>query len=163
MGQVDPTWAVGGGLQLIFFFFFIFQVLQENLATHSVYMSGQSTTGNNRTQWQVAKLNLTTSDTNSGSLIIIASNFELGEAPPEPGTDDDVFLAIDDIILTLCLPCDYDSLGDVGSISVDGPKRIDISLRLVTQYQFNASSTVCPNETFTFAIESGESNDQKVR
>lgn len=92
----------------------------------------------------------------SGSLIIIASNFDLGEAAPEPGSEfDDVFLAVDDIILTLCLPCDYDSLGDVGAINVDGPERIQVSLRLADHYQINASSPVCPNETFAYAIESG--------
>ena len=130
------------------------EVLQANLAIHSIFMPSQSMA--NQTQWERAHLDFNTSDTYSGSLVIIASNFELGEAAPEPGSDsDDVFLAIDDIILTLCLPCDYDSLGDVGSVIVDGPERIDVSLRLVHQYQFNASSSVCPNETFTYAIESG--------
>ena len=130
------------------------EVLQENLATHPVFMSSQSTS--NETQWQRAQLNFNTSDVYSGSLVIIVSNFDLGEAAPEPGSEaDDVFLAIDDITLTLCLPCDYDSLGDVGSISVDGPENIDVSLRLVDHYQLNASSPVCPNETFAYAIESG--------
>ena len=130
------------------------EVLQENLATHPVFMSSPST--GNETQWQRARLNLNTSDVYSGSLVIIASNFDLGEAAPEPGSEtDDVFLAVDDIILTLCLPCDYDSLGDVGAINVDGPERIEVSLRLVDHYQINASSPVCPNETFAYAIESG--------
>ena len=127
------------------------EVLQENLATHPVFTSSLNETG-----WQRAQLNFNTSDMYSGSLVIIASNFDLGEAAPEPGSEtDDVFLAVDDIILTLCLPCDYDSLGDVGSISVDGPERIDVSLRLIDHYPFNASSPVCPNETFAYAIESG--------
>ena len=131
------------------------EVLQENFASHPIFMSGQSSS--NETQWQRAQLTFNTSDTYSGSLVIIASNFDLGEAAPEPGSDaDDVFLAIDDITLTLCLPCDYDSLGDVGSINVNGPERIDVSLRLVDRYQFNASSPVCPNETFAYAIESGK-------
>lgn len=130
------------------------EVLQENLATHPVFMSSPST--GNETQWQRTQLNFNTSDVYSGSLVIIASNFDLGEAAPEPGSEvDDVFLAVDDIILTLCLPCDYDSLGDVGAINVDGPERIEVSLRLVAHYQFNASSPVCPNETFAYAIASG--------
>jgi hypothetical protein len=130
------------------------EVLQENFATHSIFISSPST--GNETQWQRAQLDFNTSDIYSGSLVIIASNFDLGEAAPEPGSEsDDVFLAIDDIILTLCLPCDYDSLGDVGGINVDGPETIDVSLRLVDHYQFNASSPVCPNETFAYAIESG--------
>ena len=99
-------------------------------------------------------MNLTATQDFNGTLAIVASNIDFGEAPPAPG-EDDVFLAIDGVVLTYCLPCDYDSLGDVGGISVDGPDRIDVALRIVTTYQYNASSSVCPNETFTFTIESG--------
>lgn len=97
-----------------------------------------------------------TSGEYSGALAIVASNSDLGEAAPEPG-EANVFLAIDDILLTYCLPCDYDRLGDVGGITVGGAPGggIDVHLRLVDHYQLNASAQVCPNETFTYRIESG--------
>ena len=101
------------------------------------------------------QVNLNTSDDQTGALAILVSNFDFGEAPPEAGQDD-IFLAVDDVVLTLCLPCDYNSLGDVGGIAVDGPERIDVSLRIVSHYQINASASVCPNETFTYTIESGK-------
>lgn len=127
------------------------EVLQENVGIHSIFMSQNA----NSTHWQRVQINLTTSDDYFGPLAFVVSNFDFGEAIPEPGQDD-IFLAIDDIVLTLCLPCDYDSLGDVGGISVDGPERINVSLRIVDHYQFNASSSVCPNEALTFTIESGK-------
>ena len=127
------------------------EILQENVRIRSIFMP-QNT---NSTQWQRAELNLTTTGNYNGSLAIVASNQDLGEAQLAPG-EDDVFLAVDDIILTYCLPCDYDSLGDVGGIDVDGPERIDVALRVVSTYQYNASSSVCPDETFTFTIESGK-------
>ena len=128
------------------------EVLQENLALHSVFVAQAA----NETRWERAHLTFNTSDDSSGSLIIIVSNFDFGEAAPEPGNND-LILTVDDVVLTLCLPCDYDSLGDVGGITVDGPNRIDVPLRFVEQYQFNASAPACPNETFTFTIESGTS------
>ena len=127
-------------------------VLQQNLAEHSIFVTQNA----NVSRWERAQVSVNTSEEFTGALAIVASNFDFGEALPDAG-EDDVFLAIDDVVLTYCLPCDYDRLGDVGGITVDGvpDDGIDVGLRLVEHYQFNASAEVCPNETFTFTIESG--------
>lgn len=89
----------------------------------------------------------------ASALYFEASRFDLGEAPLE--SDEEVFLALDNVTLTFCLPCDYDALVEPDAIVVGGPERIDIQLRRLSTYQFNASAPVCPNETLVFTIESG--------
>ena len=129
-------------------------MLQQNLVEHIIFVA--QNTNISQARWEIAQVALNTSEEYSGVLAIETSNFDFGEALPDPG-EEDVFLAIDDVVLTYCLPCDYDRLGDVGGITVDGvpPDGIDVGLRLVQHYQFNASAEVCPNETFVFTIESG--------
>ena len=82
------------------------------------------------------------------------SEFDLGEAILEPD-DTELFIALDNITLTFCLPCDYDTLSEPGGIILSTPERIDIQLRQSTRYRFNASASACPNETLVFTIESG--------
>lgn len=82
------------------------------------------------------------------------SEFDLGEAPPEPG-EIEVFLALDNVTLRFCLPCEYDVLVEPGVITLLGPEMIDIQLRQSTVYQFNATTPICPDETFVFNIEAG--------
>ena len=91
----------------------------------------------------------------ASALYFEVSRFDLGEAPLE--SDEEVFLALDNVTLTFCLPCDYDALVEPDAIIVGGPERIDIQLRRLNAYQFNASAPVCPNETLVFTVESGKS------
>lgn len=88
------------------------------------------------------------------SLFLEVSEFDLGEAPLEL-ENTVLFVALDNVTLTFCLPCDYDSLVEPGTVIVGGPQRLDIQLRLSTVYQFNATSPACPNETLVFTIETG--------
>lgn len=93
------------------------------------------------------------------SIYFEVSHYDMGEAPVE-SDDAEVFLALDNITLTFCLPCDYDALVEPEAILLGGPERIDIQLRRLTTYQFNASTPACPNETLVFTIESGEECNQ---
>lgn len=92
--------------------------------------------------------------TSGSSLYFEASQFDLGEAPLEVAGQE-LFLALDNVTLAFCLPCDYDTLVEPGAIVIGGPQRIDLELRRLTSYRFNASTPVCPNETLLFSIESG--------
>ena len=95
------------------------------------------------------------SASSGSSLYLEASAYDLGEAPLE-SDDQELFLALDNLTLTFCLPCDYDTLTEPGAIIVGGPERVDVQLRTLTTYQFNATTPACPNETLIFSIESGE-------
>lgn len=124
----------------------------------TVYLSQEaanSSVGSNPWESVNYSYNTTSQLVSSGSsLYFEASEFDLGEAPQEL-PNQELFLALDNVTLTFCLPCDYDSLVEPGAIILGGPEMIDLELRRVTSYQFNASTPACPNETLVFTIESG--------
>ena len=112
---------------------------------------------NNPSPWESVNYSYNTTlqlPSSGSSLYFEASDFDLGEAPPELANQE-LFLALDNVTITFCLPCDYDSLVESEAIIVGGPERIDLELRRVTSYQFNASTPACPNETLVFTMESG--------
>ncbi len=73
----------------------------------------------------------------------------------EPGGYD-LFLGLDDISLTFCLPCDYDTLGTPGGLGLVGSNDITIRLRVTSKEVYNGTSSVCPNQPLQYNIESGE-------
>ena len=131
------------------------EVIRENIGVDVVSMSQ----GRNEVEWENAHYQYNSSHFDYSSnrrsrLVIEVSEFDLGEAVIE-NEDVELFLALDNVTLTFCLPCDYNVLVEPGAIIVEGPERIDIQLRQVTHYQFSASASACPNETLIFNIESG--------
>ena len=82
------------------------------------------------------------------------SEYDLGEAVEE-GSDYDLFLGLDGVNLTFCLPCDFDGLSTPGNLVLDAPQNVTVTLRASQSFTLNASSPLCPNETRVFEIESG--------
>ena len=134
-------------------------IILENRGVNTVYISQESANSSlGSDPWDNVSYvyNITSDPPTSGSSVYFeVSQFDLGEAPLEVANQE-VFLALDNVSLTFCLPCDYDSLVEPGAILTGGPQRIDLELRRVTSYQFNASTPACPNETIVFNIESGK-------
>lgn len=127
---------------------------------NTVYISqGTSNSSLDSGLWQSASYQYNSSSLNipssGSSLYFEVSQYDLGEAPLELANVE-LFLALDNVTLTFCLPCDYNVLVEPGAIIVGGPENIDIQLRRLTTYQFNASTPACPNETLVFNIEAGK-------
>ena len=97
--------------------------------------------------------NVTAVPADAGELVIQVSEFDLGEAPPE---DSDLFLALDDVNITFCLPCDFDDLTTPGNLLLSSPSEVAITFGEVNQFTLQASSPLCPTLPLVFAIESGE-------
>ena len=110
----------------------------------------------NTSYWRTASFNYTMSPTPAdlGALVFDVSEYDLGEAAEE-GADYDLFLGLDGVNLTFCLPCDFDSLSTPGNLVLDAPRNITVALRASQSFTLNASSPLCPNETHVFGIESG--------
>ena len=77
------------------------------------------------------------------------SGGELGEAPVEGS----FYLAIDNIIMTYALPCDFSALNIPGNLQISHQSYLDIPLGYVTYVHFTASSTICPNGPFIYVLE----------
>ena len=132
------------------------EVIRFNADSDSVYNFMDSTF--NASVWSKASYNYTSADSTLGGNLMMffrLSSAELGEA--ELLGMPDVFLALDNVTLTFCLPCDYDGLVESGAIIVGGPQEIAVMLRQSVTFQFNATAPACPNETLAFVLESGES------
>lgn len=132
------------------------EVVRENMGVDTVYLgqgAGISTSWEN-VDYRYNSTTSAESASSGSSLYLEASVYDFGEAPLE-SEGQELFLALDNLTLTFCLPCDYDTLTEPGAIIVGGPQRIDIQLRTLTSYQFNATAPACPNETLVFSIESG--------
>ena len=80
---------------------------------------------------------------------------DMGEAPP---TNEEIFLALDDINITFCLPCHFDSLSAEGNMVLDAPDRIPIQVAALIRTNISANSSICPNATFVYTIEAGKQN-----
>ena len=111
----------------------------------------------NASMWLAASYNYSimnsTFMTSSWQMFFLISAAGIGEAEMQDTMD--IFLALDNVTLTFCLPCDYDGLVEPGAIIVGGPEEIRVVLRQSTTFQFNATSPACPNETLVFMLESG--------
>ncbi len=135
-----------------------FDVVRENMGFDTVFMS--DTLGASSTRlWKTASYQYNVSiydlPASGSSLYFQLSQFDIGEAPLE-ANDTQLLLALDNVTLTFCLPCDYDAFVEPGAVIVGAPQNIDVQLRISTVYEFNASTPACPNETLIFSIESGE-------
>ena len=134
-------------------------IIWENRAVDSVYSSPQEGMANSSSSslWERASFARNTTGLDppesGSSLYFEISDFDLGESPLL--SNQELFLALDNVTLTFCLPCDYDTLVEPGAIEVRGPRSIDIALRRLSTYQFNATTPACPNETLFFEIDSG--------
>jgi len=132
------------------------EVIRFGADTESVYSFMDSAF--NASAWSKALYNYTSMDSviSRGDMRMFfqLSAAELGES--EVLDMPDVFLALDNVSLTFCLPCDYDGLVEPGAIIVGGPQEIAVVLRQSVTFQFNATSPACPNETLAFVLESGE-------
>ena len=98
--------------------------------------------------------NVTAEPTDAGELVFQVSEFELGEAPPEDSSD--LFLALDDVNITFCLPCDFDDLAAPGSLLLSSPSEFGITFGEVNRFTLRASSPLCPTVPLVFAIDSGQ-------
>lgn len=86
-------------------------------------------------------------------LYFMALAADMGEAMP---TNQEMFLALDDINITFCLPCNFDHLSADGSIILTVPNVIPVLITALTNVVVVANSSICPNATFVYTIESGE-------
>ena len=114
----------------------------------------------NSSMWTREELSFNTSKEFDGGLYFEVSPFDLGEAIIEP-SGIKLFLGVDDILLTFCLPCDYDQLESPGGLMLEGPTEIKVQLRFTTQIFLNGTSPVCPNEGLLYNIDSGWSPNLK--
>lgn len=132
-------------------------VVRENLGVDTVFIS-DSRQGANSTGWERVdyRYNISIYDvpTSGSALYFEASEYDIGEAPLETDSTE-LLLALDNVTLTFCLPCDYDMFVEPGAIILAAPESFEIQLRRSSVYFFNASTPACPNETLVFTIESG--------
>ena len=132
-------------------------VVRENLGVDTVFIS--SSEANNSSSWEHVsyQYNISIHDAplSGSALFFEVSEYDIGEAPLESDATQ-LLLALDNVTLTFCLPCDYNSFVEPGAIILGGPESIDIQLRRSTTYQFNASTPACPNETLVFTLEAGK-------
>ena len=79
---------------------------------------------------------------------------DLGEAAP---ANEEMFLALDDLNITFCLPCNFDNLSVEGGIILTMPNVIHILITALTNtVVVVANSCICPEATFIYTIESGK-------
>ncbi len=114
----------------------------------------QSLNDSTSTVWNRANIDLDVSEF-VGRLFFEVSPFDMGEAAVDPSTYD-LFLGIDDITLTFCLPCDYDLLRINESLVLSGPSDFTVRLRITSRMQYNGSSSFCPDQQLEYNIDSGE-------
>ena len=86
-------------------------------------------------------------------LYFYASLTDIGEAAL---TNSEIFFALDDINITFCLPCNFDNLTAEGNIVLNVPNKIPVLIGEITNTSMSATSSICPNATFIYTIESGK-------
>lgn len=129
-------------------------LLFENYDYQTLYMMSSSTDTTNPV-WRRTTLSFNSSDPFDATLYLEVSPYDFGEAPVEPGGND-LFLGLDDISLTFCLPCDYDALAVEGSLALVGVSDLTIRLRVTSTENYDGSSSICPNQSLEYSIDSGE-------
>ena len=132
-------------------------VVRENLGVDTVFISSSGASNSHSWEHVSYQYNISIDDAllSGSALFFEVSEYDIGEAPLELDSTQ-LLLALDDVTLTFCLPCDYDSFVEPGAIFLGGPETIDIQLRMSTTYRFNASTPACPNETLVFTLEAGK-------
>ena len=110
--------------------------------------------GNITGPWQRAYLNFTLPMVNRiYPLYFYESLADMGEAAP---TGLEIFLALDDINITFCLPCNFDNLTAEGNMVLNVPDKVPVLIGELTNTNMSATSSICPNATFICTIESGK-------
>ena len=132
-------------------------LLFENLRYYTVYVT-QSSNATGSSVWKRESFSFNSSDPFDGNLYFEVSPFDMGEAALEPGGSN-VFLGLDDISMTFCLPCDFDRLDSDGGLVLDGPNEFTVRLRVTSQITYNATSLICPNEPMQYSIDSGKNGN----
>ena len=113
--------------------------------------------------WQRVQLNFNTSElTTDDALIFEVSGYDFGEADPEGPEGSFLYIALDDVNITFCLPCDFDLLSEEEPdnlvLHVPSNDVVEVILDEDTSFVLSASSPICTDSKleFVFLIESGE-------
>ena len=83
-----------------------------------------------------------------GGIVFDVSELEFGEAMEDVNSE--LFLALDDVNVTFCLPCDYSILSWPGNLILDAPSEFNITLGVTRELMLEASSPICANATLCF-------------
>ena len=126
------------------------QVFQSHVQNFEI-LSNHSWNGNETGTWERTTVQFAAPYPN-GSIIFVSPSLsgEIGEAPIER----DPFLALDDIVLTFDLPCDFSSLRSPGNLILSHPSFLDITIGQINTVQFTAISPICTDGPFVYTIES---------
>ena len=91
-------------------------------------------------------------------LRLTVEGYVLGEAEGEAEEEGEGFqvMAVDDITLTFCLPCDFDLLPQPGNLQLTAAPALTVALGNITTLLLSASSPLCPTLPLVFMIEAGE-------
>ena len=104
--------------------------------------------------WQRADLHFTLPVVNRiYPLYFYESLTDIGEATL---ANAEIFLALDDINITFCLPCNFDNLTAEGNMVLNVPYIIPVQIGEITNTSMSATSSICPSATFIYTIESGK-------
>ena len=87
-------------------------------------------------------------------LWVVVEGVEMGEA--EELLASPLVVAVDNLTLTFCLPCDFDLLALPGNLHITAPLAANVSLGQRTQLRLDAASPLCPTLPLFFLIEAGE-------
>lgn len=87
-------------------------------------------------------------------LRLTGSSYELGEAEEVSS----LVMAVDDLTVTFCLPCDFDLLPQPGNLNLVAPSSLNVSLGDMSERMLSASSPLCPTLPLFFEIEEGEAD-----
>lgn len=87
-------------------------------------------------------------------LRLTGSSYELGEAEEVSS----LVMAVDDLTVTFCLPCDFDFLPQPGNLNLVAPSSLNVSLGVMSERMLSASSPLCPTLPLFFEIEEGEAD-----
>lgn len=127
----------------------LLSVLQTNIYNFDI-ISNNTWSENETANWEQVSVQFREPDPDYGIVIITPDlGMELGEAPALASPT----LALDNVILTYTLPCDFDKLAIPGNLELIHESSIDIPLGEVTIVQFNGSSPICPNGPFIYNIK----------
>lgn len=92
-------------------------------------------------------------DDRDNELRILIEGLEFGGEAEEEEQDGQWVATVDNITLTLCLPCDFDMLSNPGNLVLTAPSSLNVSLGHVTNFTVTASSPLCPSLPLIFNIE----------
>ena len=129
-------------------------VLRENIDINTVY-SSSGIGSTETTHWEPISFSYnTTIDSNWGAIAVEVSEYDLGEAVRE-STGEELFLGLDGLNLTFCLPCDFDRLPEADNLALTAPPSVNVTLGFVAEVALEGVSVLCPDVPLVFEIETG--------